>query len=369
LKNIKDIKGPVLLHVLTEKGKDYKHAAVDVDKLHGMSPFDVETGKKHPTSGPISYTNAFADALIKVAQEDKRIVAITAAMKSGTGLDKFEKAFPDRMFDVGIAEQHAVTFAGGLAREGMKPVCAIYSTFLQRGFDQVLHDVALQKLPVIFALDRAGLVGDDGPTHNGPFDIAYLRIIPNMTIMVPKDENELGHMVKTAAMHDGPSSIRYPRGNGLGKAIEPLRALEIGKAEILQKERGLLIVGVGPMLYDAQQAAKELNVPATIINARFVKPLDEELIIKEVKQHGHILTLEEGQLAGGFGSSILELLNAYDLKIPVTTIAIADEFIEHGKPAIQKQLAGIDKDSIKKTIAEIYQNGLSHIITKKKVKK
>lgn len=362
LRNIKDIKGPVLLHVLTEKGKGYKFADTDSDKLHGMSPFDVETGKKYPTSGPIPYTNAFADALIKIARQDETIVAITAAMKSGTGLDKFEKAFPERMFDVGIAEQHAATFAAGLAREGMKPVCAIYSTFLQRSFDQIIHDVALQKLPVIFALDRAGLVGDDGPTHNGPFDIAYMRMIPNMVVMVPKDENELGHMLYTASKIEGPSSIRYPRGNGLGVAIdETLHQIEIGKAEVMQKERGLLIIGVGPMLYDAIAAVKELNVPATIINARFVKPLDGELILKEAKQHGHILTLEEGQKAGGFGSSILELLNEHHLKIPVTMAAIPDEFIEHGKPAIQKKLAGIDKDSIKSTIAAIYQNGLSDV--------
>ncbi len=362
LRNIKDIKGPVLLHIITEKGKGYKFADADTDKLHGMSPFDVETGKKHPTSGPISYTNAFADALIKTAQEDKRIVAITAAMKSGTGLDKFEKVFPERMFDVGIAEQHAATFAAGLARDGMKPVCAIYSTFLQRSFDQIIHDIALQKLPVIFALDRAGLVGDDGPTHNGPFDIAYLRMVPNMTVMVPKDENELGHMLYTASFIEGPSSLRYPRGNGLGiKIDESLQRLEIGKAEVMQKGKGLLIIGVGPMLYDAIAAVKELGVPATVVNARFVKPMDENLILVEAKQHGHILTLEEGQIAGGFGSAVLELLNSHNIKTPVTMVGIPDMFVEHGKPAIQKKLVGIDKESIKNTIATIYQNGLSDV--------
>jgi 1-deoxy-D-xylulose-5-phosphate synthase len=359
LNNIKDLKGPVLLHIITEKGKGYKFAASDTDKLHGMSPFDVETGKKYPTSGPVTYTNAFADALIKTAAEDDRIVAITAAMKSGTGLDKFEKVFPDRMFDVGIAEQHAVTFAAGLAREGMKPVCAIYSTFLQRSFDQIIHDVALQKLPVIFALDRAGLVGDDGPTHNGPFDIAYLRMIPNMTVMVPKDENELGHMLYTASQIEGPSSLRYPRGNGLGVALDQtLRPLDIGKAEILQRGKGLLIVGIGPILYDAMAAVKELGVKATIINARFVKPMDEELIVKEAKQHGHILTVEEAQAKGGFGSAVLELLNVHEIRTPVTMVGIPDQFIEHGKPAIQKKLAGIDKEAIKSMISMIYQNGL-----------
>ncbi len=373
LRNIKGIKGPVLLHVITEKGKGYKFAATDTDKLHGMSPFDVDTGKKHPTVGPITYTNAFADALIRIAREDSSILAITAAMKSGTGLDTFEKSFPERMFDVGIAEQHAVTFAAGLAREGMRPVCAIYSTFLQRSFDQIIHDVALQHLPVIFALDRGGLVGDDGPTHNGPFDIAYLRMIPHMTVMVPKDENELRHMLHTAATLKGPSSIRYPRGNGLGVALDQsLHALEVGKGEVMQKGKGLLIIGVGPMLYDAAAAVKEIGVPATIINARFVKPLDEELLLKEALQHGHILTLEEGQLAGGFGSAILELLNAHDVKVPVTMIGIPDMFIEHGKPSIQKKLAGIDRESIKNAISAIYQNGLSDVrmeSKKKSVKK
>jgi 1-deoxy-D-xylulose-5-phosphate synthase len=241
-------------------------------------------------------------------------------------------------------------------------VCAIYSTFLQRSFDQIIHDVALQKLPVIFALDRSGVVGDDGPTHNGPFDIAYLRMIPNMTVMVPKDENELGHMLYTASFIEGPSSLRYPRGNGLGVPLEQsLKKLEIGKAEVMQRGRGLLIIGVGPILYDAVAAIKELGVSATVVNARFVKPMDEELILKEARQHGHILTVEEAQVKGGFGSAVLELLNVHEVRTLVTMVGIPDQFIEHGKPAIQKKLAGIDKEAIKTTIASIYQNGLSDV--------
>ena len=354
LTNVKDMKGPVILHILTEKGKGYPFAHTDIEKLHGMSPFNVTNGKKHPTQGAITYTAAFADALITIAKSNEKIVGITAAMKSGTGLDKFEKAFPDRFFDVGIAEQHAATFAAGLAINGMRPVCAIYSTFLQRSFDQIIHDIAIQDLPVIFALDRAGLVGDDGPTHNGPFDIAYLRLIPNMTVMVPKDENELGNMLYTAASIEGPSSIRFPRGSGVGvPRSDALIRLPVAKAEIMQKGKDILIIGVGPILYEAIEAAKEANIHPTIINARFVKPLDESMIIAEAKKHDHIITLEEGTRAGGFGSAVAELLASTDARIPLTIIGIPDRFIEHGKPQIQKQLAGIDRESIRKAIQHI----------------
>lgn len=354
LQNVKDLKGPVLLHVKTEKGKGYAFAEKDLDKFHGMSPFDPINGQKYVTTTKVTYTNAFANALIRIAEEDKRIVAITAAMKSGTGLNKFEKHFPERTIDVGIAEQHAVTFAAGLAISGMKPVCAIYSTFLQRSYDQIIHDVCLQNLGVIFALDRAGLVGDDGPTHNGPFDIAYFRAIPNITIMIPKDENELQHMLYTATLLKGPSSIRYPRGNGIGTGLDPeLRKLEIGKAEVLKKGNDLLIIGVGPILYDAVGAVEELKCSATIINARFAKPLDENLILKHAKKVKNIITLEEGTLNGGFGSGIVELLEDKGVKADVRRIGIPDKFIEHGKPDIQKKLAGIDKESIKRAITEI----------------
>ncbi|MBI2627437.1 1-deoxy-D-xylulose-5-phosphate synthase, partial [Candidatus Nomurabacteria bacterium] len=285
LQNVKNLKGPVLLHVKTEKGKGYVFAEKDIDKFHGMSPFDPVNGQKYVTTTHITYTDAFANALIRIAEEDKRIVAITAAMKAGTGLSKFEKHFPERTIDVGIAEQHAVTFAAGLAIAGMKPVCAIYSTFLQRAYDQIIHDVCLQNLGVIFALDRAGLVGDDGPTHNGPFDIAYFRAVPNITIMVPKDENELQHMLYTATFTKGPCSIRFARGSGIGVGLDAeFRKLEIGKGEILREGNDLLIVGVGPILYDAINVVEELKYNPTIINARFVKPLDENLILKYARK-------------------------------------------------------------------------------------
>ena len=295
--------------------------------------------------------------MIRIAEQDKRIVAITAAMKSGTGLHKFEKHFPDRTIDVGIAEQHAVTFAAGLAISGMKPVCAIYSTFLQRSYDQIIHDVCLQNLGVIFALDRAGLVGDDGPTHNGPFDIAYFRAIPNITIMVPKDENELQHMLYTATFIKGPCTLRYPRGNAIGVGLDPeFKKLEIGKGEILMEGNDLLILGVGPILYDAISVVEELKCNPTIINARFVKPLDEDLILKYARKIKNIITLEEGTVNGGFGSAIIELLEDKGIKANVKRIGIPDKFIEHGKPDIQKKLAGIDKESIKKKIQEFLEN-------------
>ena len=354
LQNVKDLKGPVLLHVKTEKGKGYSFAEKDIDKFHGMSPFDPVNGSKYVTTTKMTWTDAFANALIRIAEEDKRIVAITAAMKSGTGLNKFEKHFPERTIDVGIAEQHAVTFAGGLAINGMKPVCAIYSTFLQRAYDMIIHDVCLQNLGVIFAMDRAGLVGDDGPTHNGPFDIAYFRIVPNVTIMVPKDENELQHMLYTATQMKGPVALRYPRGNGVGVGLDPeLRKIEIGKGEVLRKGDDLLIIGIGPILYDAIAATEELKCKAIIINARFVKPLDTELILRYAKKIKNIITLEEATINGGFGSAVIELLEDNGAKANVKRIGVPDKFIEHGKPDIQKKLAGIDKESIKRAINEV----------------
>lgn len=354
LQNVKELKGPVLLHVKTEKGKGYEFAEKDIDKFHGMSPFDPVNGQKYVATTKMTWTDAFANALIRIAEEDKRVVAITAAMKAGTGLSKFEKHFPERTIDVGIAEQHAVTFAGGLAISGMKPVCAIYSTFLQRAYDQIIHDVCLQNLGVIFALDRAGLVGDDGPTHNGPFDIAYFRAVPNVTIMAPKDENELQHMLYTATFMKGPCTLRYPRGSAIGIGLDPeFRKLEIGKGEVLREGNDLLILGVGPVLYDALQAVEELKCDATIINARFIKPLDEELILKYAKKIKNIITLEEGTVNGGFGSAVLELLNQNVVSSNIKIIGIPDKFIEHGKPDIQKKLAGIDKESIKLTINEM----------------
>src|SRR3989344_998135 len=354
LQNVKDLKGPVLLHVKTEKGKGYRFAENDMEKFHGMSKFDPINGQKYVATTNISWTDAFANALIRIAKEDDKVIAITAAMKGGTGLNKFEKHFPERTFDVGIAEQHAVTFAGGLAISGMKPVCAIYSTFLQRAYDQIIHDVCLQNLGVIFAMDRAGLVGDDGPTHNGPFDIAYFRAIPNITIMVPKDENELQHMLYTATLLKGPAALRYPRGNGIGIRLDPeFRKLEIGKAEVMREGKDLLILGVGPILYDAINALEELKCNATIINARFVKPLDSELILKHAKKFKKIITLEEGTVSGGFGSAVAELLEDNGISAKVKRIGVPDQFIEFGKPDIQKKLAGIDRESIKRAIENI----------------
>ena len=354
LQNIKGLKGPVILHIKTEKGKGYPFAEKDMEKFHGMPKFDPINGQKYVTTTNISWTDAFANALIRIAEENEKIVAITAAMKSGTGLNKFESHFPERTIDVGIAEQHAVTFAAGLAINGMRPVCTIYSTFLQRAYDQIIHDVCIQNLPVIFAMDRAGLVGDDGPTHNGPFDIAYLRAIPNMTIMVPKDENELQHMLYTATLLNGPCSIRYPRGASIGVGLDPeLRQIDIGKGQVLKEGNNLLIIGVGPIIYEAMQAADELKASATIINARFVKPIDKELILKYAKNIKNIITLEEGTINGGFGSAVLELLQDSGISSNVKRIGVPDEFIEHGKPDIQKKLIGIDKEGIKKTIQEI----------------
>ncbi|MBI2656413.1 1-deoxy-D-xylulose-5-phosphate synthase [Candidatus Woesearchaeota archaeon] len=353
LQNVKHLKGPVLLHVKTEKGKGYAFAEKDIDKFHGMSPFDPVNGSKYVTTTKMTWTDAFANALIRIAEQDKRIIAITAAMKSGTGLNKFEKHFPERTFDVGIAEQHAVTFAGGLAISGMKPICAIYSTFLQRAYDQIIHDVCLQNLPVIFALDRAGLVGDDGPTHNGPFDIAYFRAIPNAVIMVPKDENELQHMLYTATLLKAPCALRYPRGNAVGVGLDTeFRKLEVGKGEILREGRDVLILGAGPILYDAIQVIEELKCSATIINARFVKPLDKELILRHAQKIRKIITLEEGTINGGFGSAVIELLEDKGIKASIKRIGIPDKFIEHGKQDMQKKLAGIDKESIKRIIME-----------------
>lgn len=358
IRNLKDMRGPILLHVLTQKGKGYKFAEEDTDKLHGMSPFNVTNGQKHKGApGPVPYTKAFSKALLSLAENNQKICAITAAMKSGVGMDAFERQYPQRFFDVGIAEQHAATFAAGLAIQGMRPVCAIYSTFLQRSYDMIIHDIAIQNLPVVFAIDRAGLVGDDGPTHNGPFDIAYLRMIPNMTVMVPKDENEVQHMLCTALSLDGPSSLRYPRGNGMGVELdETPKKLSLGKGEVLRtakKSKKICVLGVGPVLYDALAAAEEENLDVTVVNARFVKPLDRKLIVKLAKSHKHLVTIEEGTAHGGFGSGVLELLAEEGVQTPVKVLAIPDEFIEHGKPAIQKSIAGIDKKRIKEVLISL----------------
>ncbi len=347
--NIKQIKGPILLHVITRKGKGYSHAENNKTDFHGISPFDILNGKTKDNPSA-TYTEIFAKTLTKIAKKNKKVIAITAAMTPGTGLTEFAKLFPERFFDVGIAEQHAVTFAGGLAINGFKPVCAIYSTFLQRAYDQIIHDVCLQNLPVIFAIDRAGLVGEDGPTHHGPFDISYLRSIPNIIVMAPKDENELQHMLNTAINYDGPVAVRYPRGKGIGvKMDEKFENLEVGKAQILKRGKKLVIFAIGTVANEALGAANELKKDVCVVNARFAKPLDEKLIIDLAKKIKNIITIEENSLEGGFGSSILELLEKKNIKANVKRIGIPDKFIEQGDLQILRKKYGLTKENIIKT--------------------
>ena len=356
LKNVRDMQtGPVLVHVVTQKGKGYGPAEASADKYHGVNTFDVVTGAQvKPKSNAPAYTRVFAESLIEEAKRDDKIVAITAAMPSGTGLDLFEKAFPERSFDVGIAEQHAVTFAAGLATEGFKPFCAIYSTFLQRGYDQLVHDVALQNLPVRFAIDRAGLVGADGATHAGAFDVAYLACLPNMVVMAAADEAELVHMVATAAAHDsGPIAFRYPRGEGVGVDM-PARGvpLPIGKGRILREGHQVALVSFGTRLGEALKAAEELTaqgVSTTVADARFAKPLDEEMLLRLAASHDVLITLEEGS-SGGFGAAVLTLLSeagALDTgRVKVRAMTLPDLFQEHDKPERMYETAALDAASI-----------------------
>ncbi|HAA84334.1 MAG: 1-deoxy-D-xylulose-5-phosphate synthase [Thermodesulfobacterium commune] len=336
LNNLKSLKGPVLLHVITKKGKGYPYAEADPETFHGIGPFDVKTGKplKSPNSPP-SYTEIFGRTMLRLAEIEPKLVAITAAMRSGTGLKEFSERYPERFFDVGICEQHAVTFAAGLALEGFIPVCAIYSTFLQRAFDQIIHDVALNQAKVIFALDRAGLVGEDGPTHHGAFDLSYLRLIPNLVIMVPKDENELQHMLYSALKYPNPVAIRYPRGAGVGVSLDwEFKEIPFGKGEVLKSGKDLTILAVGSMVYPALKAALEaekFGLSVEVINARFVKPLDEDLILSSAQKTKRVLLVEENTLIGGFGSAVLELLTDKGIKgIEVKRLGLPDKFIEHG---------------------------------------
>ncbi|MGB3206857.1 MAG: 1-deoxy-D-xylulose-5-phosphate synthase, partial [Crinalium sp.] len=334
------ITGPVLVHVVTVKGKGYAIAEQDQVGYHAQSPFNLATGKPNPSSKPKppSYSKVFADTLIKLAEENPKIVAITAAMATGTGLDKFQAKLPKQYIDVGIAEQHAVTLAAGLACEGMRPLAAIYSTFLQRGFDQIIHDVCIQKLPVFFCMDRAGIVGADGPTHQGMYDIAYLRCIPNIVLMAPKDEAELQQMLVTGIEYtDGPIALRYPRGNGYGVPLmeEGWETLPIGKAEILRHGDDVLMLGYGSMVYPTMQAAELLSehgIEATVVNARFAKPLDTELILPLAQKIGKVVTLEEGCLIGGFGSAIAESLLDNNVVVPLQRIGVPDLLVDHATP-------------------------------------
>jgi len=328
------MEGPLLVHVVTVKGKGYQPAEDDAPKFHGVGSFDKATGTTTAVPAAVSYTEAFGRTLVSIAERDDRVVAITAAMPDGTGLSHFAKRFPDRFFDVGIAEQHAVTFAAGLAAAGMKPVVAIYSTFLQRAYDQIVHDVCLQRLPVRFMIDRGGVVGDDGPTHHGAFDLSFLRAVPNLVLMAPADENELAAMVRTAVDHDaGPTAVRYPRGAGLGVRMdcEPA-ALPVGRAEVLRTGGDAALVAIGSMVAPAFRAAELLaaeGIEASVVNARFVKPLDDRTILGEVERSGRVVTVEENAAAGGFGAAVLELLQSRGVAAAVRVMGLPDEFITH----------------------------------------
>jgi 1-deoxy-D-xylulose-5-phosphate synthase len=351
LSKAKSRPGPVMVHIVTQKGKGYGHAELLPVKYHGVTPFDFSTGAfyKGPVAAP-SYTAMFGKTLCQVAEKDSRVVAITAAMGEGTGLNEFSKRFPERFYDVGIAEQHAVTFATGLACEGMRPVVAIYSTFLQRAFDEIMHDTCLMRAPVTFVLDRGGLVGADGPTHHGLYDLVYLPALPGIVVMAPKDENELRHMLYTAINLNGPAALRYPRGNGMGVPLDAeLKALEIGKAEILREGADIGILALGSMVYPCLEAAtrlEALGIHATVINARFAKPLDEELICCLAAEKQFLVTAEEGTEAGGFGAAVASLLQ--DKKIPasILRVAVPDRIIPHGAPSLLHAKYGLDVDGI-----------------------
>src|SRR5580692_3607769 len=361
LKNVRDMpRGPVLVHVVTKKGKGYPPAEAADDKYHGVSAFDVVTGAQaKPKSNAPSYTRVFADALVAEGARDDKIVAVTAAMPQGAGLDRFGDAYPDRMFDVGIAEQHAVTFAAGLAAEGYKPFCAIYSTFLQRAYDQVVHDVALQSLPVRFAIDRAGLVGADGPTHAGSFDIAYLACLPGFVIMTAADESELAHMIATqVAINDRPSALRYPRGEGRGVEMPEVGiALEIGKGRIIREGTKIALLAFGTRLAECEKAADELaahGLSTTIADARFMKPLDVDMILKLAREHEILLTVEEGSI-GGFGSHVMQTLAEHgmlDGGLRMRAMVLPDLFLDHDSPNAMYARAGLDAKSI---VAKVFE--------------
>jgi 1-deoxy-D-xylulose-5-phosphate synthase len=350
LQNIKQLDGPQFLHVVTKKGQGYKLAEADPVLYHGPGKFDPSVGIKKAAAGKPSYTQIFGDWLCDMAALDTRLVGITPAMREGSGLVRFEQEYPDRYFDVGIAEQHAVTFAAGLACDGMKPVVAIYSTFLQRGYDQLIHDVALQNLPVVFALDRGGLVGADGATHHGAFDLSYLRCIPNMTVMAPADENECRQMLYTAFQQNGPSAVRYPRGTGPGVAIQQqMTLLPVGKGEVRRESgapagRRIAVLAFGSMVSPALAAAEAFDM--TVANMRFVKPLDAELVLRLAASHDALVTVEENAVEGGAGSACLETLAAESIERPLLQIGLPDHFVDHGDPAVLLHECGLDADGI-----------------------
>jgi len=360
LENIKNLKGPVMLHIITKKGKGYDLAEKDPLTWHGPGKFDVKTGVMvKPSVQPVApYQKIFGQTLLKLSQEDPTIMTISAAMPEGTGTDIIRKELPSRFFDVGLAEEHAVTFAAGMACEGLKPVCAIYSTFLQRGYDQIEHDVALQKLPVVFCLDRAGLVGEDGPTHHGVFDYSYMRMIPNMVVMAPKDENELQHMLKTALYSGQPCSIRYPRGSGEGVPLDQqLQTLPIGRGEVLKQAGEVYLLAIGSMVAPAMKAAaliEKEGIPCGVVNMRFVKPIDKALLNELRQQTPNFVTIEENVLAGGFGSAVMEAMEGTDVRIH--RIGIADKFIEHGPQNVLRDMCGLSPEKIAQSTLEFLRS-------------
>jgi 1-deoxy-D-xylulose-5-phosphate synthase len=360
LRNIKELKGPQFLHIVTKKGQGYKLAEADPVLYHGVSKFEPAAGiSGSKPGGKPSFTQVFGDWLCDMATLDPRLIGITPAMREGSGLVKFAELFPERYFDVGIAEQHAVTFAAGLACEGLKPVVAIYSTFLQRAYDQFIHDVEIQNLPVLFALDRAGLVGADGQTHHGAFDLSYLRCIPNITVMVPADENECRQMLYTGFTLDTPAAVRYPRGAGPGVAVEKeMRALPIGKAEVRREGRRVALLAFGTLLKTALEAGEELD--ATVVNMRFVKPLDDALVEHLARTHALLVTVEDNVVMGGAGSAVAESLAAQDLAVRSLHLGLPDHFIDHGDQAQLLALAGLNKEgiiaSIRARLAETTQH-------------
>jgi 1-deoxy-D-xylulose-5-phosphate synthase len=366
-KFLKQQNRPVVLHAITQKGRGFQPAIEKQKKFHGLGPYDAETGETKST-GQKTYSEIFAEALTKLATANEKVVAITAAMPNGTALDLFRPHHPKRYFDVGIAEEHAVIFAAGMATKGYKPFCAIYSTFLQRAFDQIVHDVCLQNLPVVFCMDRGGLSGDDGPTHHGLFDISYLRSVPNLIHMVPKDEDELQDMMYTAMLHEGPSAIRYPRGTGPGVAVkEKPAALEIGKAEVVRDGSEIAIFGLGAMLPEAERLAAMLKLEgfsAAVINPRFAKPVDRDCVAKFGSTCGLVVTLEDHVLAGGFGSAVMETLNELELQVPVVRVGWPDAFIEHGKVESLRAKYGLTAEAALERARPYLSKIVDHVLAK-----
>ena len=356
LKNAKDIKGPVLLHIVTKKGKGYKPAEENPVKWHGVAPYKVESGEIIKKPSPPTWTSVFGKAIVELAEQDPSIVVVTPAMREGSGLVEFSQKFPDRFFDVGIAEQHAGTFCAGLACAGLRPVAAYYSTFLQRAYDQVIHDIALQKLPVVFAIDRGGLVGDDGPTHHGVFDLSYLRCVPNMIVSAPKDEQELRDLLYTALKSDRPFAIRYPRGPAYGVPAEGFREVPIGRWEELVEGEEVVVIGIGYTVYQALKSAEDLyreGIRIGVVNGRFAKPIDGELMDKIIGRYEVIVTVEDNTVVGGFGSAVLEWLARKGVTKKVINLGVPDMFIEHGNQKILRNKVGVDSEGITETVREL----------------